>query len=863
MANTSDPLSALRGLLTEHGPLDRDEVAALLPAAGVPDADAVVEQFLDEMAYPARQLADDRWVWLPDLLAGRVFTHRVGAEEATHDILAVTPDLDPVAAVCQHEQYQRLADGSPAQLVLPEFDDAALEQRNIPADVVGPLGGLLLAPGTLAAHGLDEGDLAGVRFSEQGLVLERVLAPAAPAAAVAAALTAILDPDEPGFFDLAVWAACAADPALFTEPTLPLGEIAAEHGLAQRGEWLAVSGFDFARWDFERDCARLAERHGIDDEAAVVLTMLLTIYRRVASLVRLSEADEDGSPKDALSAIRDRGLEGDLRQAVGLASGFGAGLHDPLLAAVLVDEALRHGHGSAAALGVLAELLEPQVPAAARVAYRWLRATAWERSGDIAAAERELLAAESMDVDWPLPLLDLARIASDRGDAEGGLALLARAGAAADHPLVQLLQRYRAEPRRDLGRNDQCWCGSGRKYKKCHLGREELPLSERAGWLHHKANQHVALSDWMELMTEVAVTRTRHDLHDLQMGDPDVLSAALDDPLVADAVLFEGGAFAEFIAVRGSLLPDDERALAEQWLAAERSLFDIEQVRPGQGLIVRDVRTGDIHQVRERTASRHLKAGMLICGRVVPAGDTMQIFGGMEPVALHQRAALIDLLDSEPDPVELVDFLSRRFAPPTLVNTEREPIVMCEAVIQIGDPTRIEAALDADYERAEDEEPPRWHEYVVSEGMQRIRASLTRTGDTLHVHTNSDNRMDRVLATLARLDPAMQVLDDTRQPMRDTREAAKLAQQQAPAGAGVVDPTDPEMAALLDRLIRHYETKWLDEPIPALDGHTPRQAADDPTRRADLLKLLDSFPAGAAAHGGMDADRLRDALGLR
>jgi hypothetical protein len=36
------------------------------------------------------------------------------------------------------------------------------------------------------------------------------------------------------------------------------------------------------------------------------------------------------------------------------------------------------------------------------------------------------------------------------------------------------------------------------------------------------------------------------------------------DPLVTDVVLFEGGAFAEFLQVRGSLLPDDERLLAEQ-----------------------------------------------------------------------------------------------------------------------------------------------------------------------------------------------------------------------------------------------------------------------------------------------------------
>jgi hypothetical protein len=29
------------------------------------------------------------------------------------------------------------------------------------------------------------------------------------------------------------------------------------------------------------------------------------------------------------------------------------------------------------------------------------------------------------------------------------------------------------QPRRKLGRNDRCWCGSGKKYKKCHLGSDE------------------------------------------------------------------------------------------------------------------------------------------------------------------------------------------------------------------------------------------------------------------------------------------------------------------------------------------------------------------------------------------------------
>ncbi len=30
------------------------------------------------------------------------------------------------------------------------------------------------------------------------------------------------------------------------------------------------------------------------------------------------------------------------------------------------------------------------------------------------------------------------------------------------------------------GRNEPCWCGSGKKYKKCHLPGEEAKAAERA-----------------------------------------------------------------------------------------------------------------------------------------------------------------------------------------------------------------------------------------------------------------------------------------------------------------------------------------------------------------------------------------------
>jgi hypothetical protein len=197
--------------------------------------------------------------------------------------------------------------------------------------------------------------------------------------------------------------------------------------------------------------------------------------------------------------------------------------------------------------------------------------------------------------------------------------------------------------------------------------------------------------------------------------------------LVRDAVLFEGGAFAEFLAERGSLLPDDERLLAEQWLLADRSVDEVETVKVGAGLTARDLRTGDRTEVRERSGSRSLKAGMLICARIVAAGDTMQCFGAVEPVVLHERDELIKLLDSEPDSLQLVEFLSCRLAPPVLRTTEGEDVVFCEATLRSPDPTALTAALDDAYDR--DEQDQRWFEDVTTHAAQRIRATLTLDDD--------------------------------------------------------------------------------------------------------------------------------------
>lgn len=645
----ADAIDLLSKILDEHGPLSEDDLTRRLRAEGVTDADVVIREQLHMMQCPAGQLADGRWVWVPTLIAGRVFTHRLTADESARDILTVNPDLDPITHLCEHEPYRRLADGGPLTVAIPGFDDDVLEPRGIPDESVPEGGVLVLPPGTLPALGVAVGDLVGLRLGKGGLVIERVAETAVKG--LGERLTAaVVDADKPVFVDAAVWTLCLQDPAVFVEPAAPLSEIIDECGLAFETELLATAGFDFERWRFEMRCDDLALHHDIDPDDAVAVWTLVQLCGHMSAL--LTAAVLDGPAADAPEAEPGAVPE--------LMAECGAALADPILAAILLEETVGRRRVSPAALGLLAETMEPTVPRAARVACRWLQAVALEHTGDVEGAEQQLLAAESMDTEWPLTLLDLARFAADRGDAERGLALLRRAGAVPEHPLVNLLEQFRPTTRSDMGRNEPCWCESGRKYKKCHLGNEQLSLAERATWLYLKATQHVQLTDWNDLLAEVNAERAYYD------DDSD----ALADPLMMDAVLFEGGALDDFLALRGFLLPDDERLLAEQWLLTQRSVFEVEKVHPGRDVTVRDVRAGDSHQVADRMASRQLKVGHLVCTRLLPDGNTLRFLGGLKPVVLHQRNDLIELLDSEPGPEELVAFMSTRFAPPTLTNTE-------------------------------------------------------------------------------------------------------------------------------------------------------------------------------------------------
>jgi len=148
-------------------------------------------------------------------------------------------------------------------------------------------------------------------------------------------------------------------------------------------------------------------------------------------------------------------------------------------------------------------------------------------------------------------------------------------------------------------------------------------------------------------------------------------------------------------------------------------------------------------------------------------------------------------------------------------------------------------------------------ETVEVDGRSIHRGRVRVDSDVVEVQTNSAERLVRSADPDARLLSREQRTAEEAMASRDASEATP--------------PTDlpPEaVAGALEAFMAEQEERWVDEPVPALGGLSPRQAVADQTRRTGLEALLDDFdwmdahPGPGDTGRGMDSTRLRKLLGL-
>lgn len=846
MALTNDDVRAALAEVIGVRAVSRDRLPDLLAEAGHRVRTEDVDRLLQvDMAFAELR---DGLVYVPALTEGVGFGVWVDPETAAEGYLLLHPALDAIGWWIVDGPVD-LFDEAGEWIGVVESDGWLID--GVDTDVVlGPEGWLEDFAGSWIAFRVNQGALA----------IEHLAGPPsvdpARADAVAAAFEAVAEhqrfqaygADEP----VDVWrselstvlqeAILREGPLFAGEPVSASGDLLDAAGLRLEQPWVVPADLDpevLAAAESER---RAMARWGVDADAVLGARMLLGAMSLHA----------DGDP-DAFGATTDE------RE---MAPALFAGLlqREPITRIVgyecadgnACDRALGFAQAIAAAFGDDPHIWGPD----------WLAAHCHLVLGDVDAAA-ELLDGMPSEITCLPVLVDRAMVAADRSRALEAHRLLSEAERQVEDlsEFSLLSYRYRQlvsdlfdevdvwatnTPPAAARRNDRCPCGSGRKYKVCHLGRELHPIEERSAWLYQK-------------MTRFARTGERDEIHTLAsvmvdaMGSPQSWDSLVDAPFIVDIVLHEEELEQRFLDGRQATLPEDEILLAQQWMLVDRSVFEVESARSGH-LDLRDLATGDAVEVSNVGSAPTSTPGSILLGRPLPVGETHRAFSGFVSVRPDLVREVLSLLDAS-DPDELVAFLGSMHRPPAICNTDGHDMALTDITWRVPDDIDVSVALvQAGFTGG----AGTW-DLVRDTANQRnsVIASLRIDEDRLVGHVNSTERAEELLELIALHLPGavhlgselteLDEIDFTDLPDRSEQDALL---------------EDPEVRAAVEAHVARYEDEWLDTPIPALGGWTPREAADDPMAREDLVRLLASFPEPAGDAPGMSPERLRVALGL-
>ncbi|MEQ8717706.1 MAG: SEC-C metal-binding domain-containing protein [Acidimicrobiales bacterium] len=828
----------------EVGPRDAGDLAEQLVDSGLytptGDHDADVDgawDLVDEIV----TTSDDTWVRDDDMVVsitarlaeGVVFTHRLSAEEIASGEVVESPNL----AVLEWNAYDELRLRGGGRLRTGPAESTDPDRPWGPTVVWGP-------PGWL--DGFEPGDLIAfdrVDIDVDVYPVEALGDGAAEVDALREYATGWVGDGRGSEETPIVMEAIAHDELLFSQPVPPVGELLEAAGLERRGhEW----GWADELWSTVQERRDLNEAYTMSSYGFdTCCTRALERVR--AAFEELQFREGEGGDVDLAAVARDLG-HGDVARAfVNLQRGYA-----PAIVEFADTIAAAGGRNSANA------------HALAGLAHRW--------TGNALDAEAAFGRALGKDPACAVAAGELAELAADRGDISRAHALAVRDDD--DEARVDWLageRDRRAGLRPRAGRNEPCPCGSGRKFKQC-CGRGGAPsLLDRMPFVQGRIVRFATHPDHEVGVFTLAVTAVGAS------GDValDGLDRFRDDGFVIDVAVHEGGLALAYLAERGDLLPDDERRLVVSILDEPRRLWEITEVRPGEALVLRDTATGETVDVAERSGTEGREAGELVMLRVVHVGDDSVMAGVPIIVPLGERERVLALLEATPDAATFAEWYGSLYRLPTLTNREGHDMVLCRTELETDEePGAVALAFDALFTR--DGEETTWHESVDVGGETVIGGTIRLDGTSLVVESNSEERQDRLVSMFEEILDAW-VVDDERQPAMEAvarRRADGAAEGTGDASgadgapSGLIAPEDapPEIREALLAYIEDHERRWVDEPIPALGGSTPREALDDPTRREDLFALLRDMRRRERAQGAggvaMSADRIEALLGI-
>jgi hypothetical protein len=183
-----------------------------------------------------------------------------------------------------------------------------------------------------------------------------------------------------------------------------------------------------------------------------------------------------------------------------------------------------------------------------------------------------------------------------------------------------------------IGRNDPCWCGSGRKYKDCHA---PVDQAQRAELLRLRQAQDTLIPKIIEAAESVPerfpaafAQFWNEEYGPEQMSELDDLEErgaerfltwfAFDFAPEGEPTLITQ--LIQAAAADGFEIDEFEQRLLPTWAPVRLRPYLVLEVRKGSGLLVRDLLDERSYEVSDTAAAKRMEQGEIMVGHLVPVG---------------------------------------------------------------------------------------------------------------------------------------------------------------------------------------------------------------------------------------------------
>jgi hypothetical protein len=429
---------------------------------------------------------------------------------------------------------------------------------------------------------------------------------------------------------------------------------------------------------------------------------------------------------------------------------------------------------------------------------------------------------------------------------------------------------------KQLGRNDLCLCGSGKKYKHCCLKIEEAKLAsghsgtapKALNWLFEKYGQEVydtLLTAFYGGLDDDEYTQ----IQNLPEGISNGITVNAMEWLLAEGLITIKSCERRVIDLlfdRGApLFSIEQRHWLELLSTTPLRLYEVVGIVPGVSMTLKDVLLPEIQSVTVLEKSGSLDANLydLMGVRILPIENHFELSGAVYPFPRSRVTELLEDLKNELEGIEPNSPLGKEitsvlipdywlelfvtpFDTPTMVDhTTGELLLFITDHYRVNDWLSLELALsnEADIEGSREDGWNRIFEGDDGQTRRSLSIDIGTRQERIKVSYHTQLYADQgrplfeALAGAAVTFISREISDPKGMIANSQHNNTKIKQKS--------ESLPPELLTkIIEEKIQQLYADWADAPLPILDGLTPHEAIRTPEGLEQVKFLLHSYEHG-------------------